>query len=214
MSCKQRGPWTDKEKQEPPDWQEAAHFLSDKYPGSRQRKAGKVRNLLCPNVTCCSWCSHYNKISLTGKRHSSCTRVVTLLTWVRTKPLLPSGRWSWDENQGLRPPNSSSPSDCSAPSFACPSSPAEAAYKAEMAGWHHRPNGHEFEQAPGVGDGQGGLACCGPRGCKESDTTERLNHITGLPKKVRAAAPLRFCLLSLSGSVLAEVNSHFTFLAS
>ena len=45
----------------------------------------------------------------------------------------------------------------------------------EMVGWHHRPNGHEFEQAPGVGDGQGGLACCSPWGCKESDMTERLN---------------------------------------
>ena len=45
----------------------------------------------------------------------------------------------------------------------------------EMVGWHHRLNGHEFEQAPGVGDGQGSLACCSPRGHKESDTTERLN---------------------------------------
>ena len=46
----------------------------------------------------------------------------------------------------------------------------------EIVGWHHRLNGHEFDiQAPGVGDGQGGLACCGPWGCKESDTTERLN---------------------------------------
>ena len=34
----------------------------------------------------------------------------------------------------------------------------------EMVGWHHQLNGHEFEQAPGVGGGQGGLACCGPRG--------------------------------------------------
>ena len=34
----------------------------------------------------------------------------------------------------------------------------------EMAGWHHRLDGHEFEQTPGVGDGQGGLACCGPWG--------------------------------------------------
>ena len=42
-------------------------------------------------------------------------------------------------------------------------------------GWHHRLNGYEFEQAPGVGDGQGGLACCSPWGRKESDTTERLN---------------------------------------
>ena len=40
----------------------------------------------------------------------------------------------------------------------------------EMVGWHHRFNGHEFEQALGVGDGQGGLACCSPWGCKEPDT--------------------------------------------
>ena len=45
----------------------------------------------------------------------------------------------------------------------------------EMAGWHHRLSGHEFEQASGVGDGQGSLACCSPWGCKESDTTEWLN---------------------------------------
>ena len=45
----------------------------------------------------------------------------------------------------------------------------------EMVGWHHRLNRHEFEQAPGVGDGQGSLAYCSPWGCKESDTTERLN---------------------------------------
>ena len=41
----------------------------------------------------------------------------------------------------------------------------------EMAQWHHRLNGHEFEQAPGIGDGQGGLACHSPWGRKESDTT-------------------------------------------
>ena len=45
----------------------------------------------------------------------------------------------------------------------------------EMAGWHHRLDGHEFEQAPGVGDGQGSLVCCSPWGHKESDMTERLN---------------------------------------
>ena len=43
----------------------------------------------------------------------------------------------------------------------------------KMVRWHHWFNGHEFERAPGVGDGQGSLACCSPRGCKESDTTER-----------------------------------------
>ena len=45
----------------------------------------------------------------------------------------------------------------------------------EMVGWHHRLNGHEFEQTPGVGDGQEGLACCSPWGSKEADMTEPLN---------------------------------------
>ena len=45
----------------------------------------------------------------------------------------------------------------------------------EMVGWHHQLNGQEFGQTPGAGDGQEGLACCGSWGCKESDTTERLN---------------------------------------
>ena len=45
----------------------------------------------------------------------------------------------------------------------------------EMVGWHHRLNGHEFEYSPGVGDGQGGLACCSPLGRKELDTTEQQN---------------------------------------
>ena len=47
----------------------------------------------------------------------------------------------------------------------------------EMVGWHHWLNGNEFEQAPGVGDGQGSLACYSPWGRKESDITERLNWI-------------------------------------
>ena len=45
----------------------------------------------------------------------------------------------------------------------------------EVVGWHHRRDGHEFEQALGAGDGQGGLACCDSWGRKESDTTARLN---------------------------------------
>ena len=46
----------------------------------------------------------------------------------------------------------------------------------EMVGWHHGLDGHEFEQALGVGERQGSLACCSPWGHKESDTTERLNN--------------------------------------
>ena len=45
----------------------------------------------------------------------------------------------------------------------------------EMAGWHHRLHRHEFEQALGVGDGQGGLVCCNPWGHKELDMIEQLN---------------------------------------
>ena len=48
----------------------------------------------------------------------------------------------------------------------------------EMVGLHHQFDGHEFEQSPGVGDGQGSLAYCSPWGCKESDTTEWLNWLT------------------------------------
>ena len=47
--------------------------------------------------------------------------------------------------------------------------------KGEMVVWHHLLNGHEFEEARGVGDEQGSLACCSPWGRRESDTTERLN---------------------------------------
>ena len=51
----------------------------------------------------------------------------------------------------------------------------------EMVGWHHQLNGHEFEQALGVGDGQGGLACSSPWGRKESDMTEQLSlHFTSI----------------------------------
>ena len=45
-----------------------------------------------------------------------------------------------------------------------------------MVRWHHRLNGHEFEQAPGDGEGQGSLACCSPWDRKELDTTEGLNN--------------------------------------
>ena len=46
----------------------------------------------------------------------------------------------------------------------------------KMVGWHHGLNGHEFEHAPGDGDGQGSLVCCSPWGHKESDMTKKLNN--------------------------------------
>ena len=47
----------------------------------------------------------------------------------------------------------------------------------EIVGWHHRHNGHESEQTPGDRRGEGSLACCSPRGCKELDTTEQRHNI-------------------------------------
>jgi len=46
-----------------------------------------------------------------------------------------------------------------------------------MVGWHHQLNGHEFEQVPGDGEGQGSLVCCSPWGHKESDTTEQQQNL-------------------------------------
>ena len=45
-----------------------------------------------------------------------------------------------------------------------------------MVEWHHRLNGHEFEQTPGDTEGQGSLVCCSPRSCKEQDTTQQLKN--------------------------------------
>ena len=52
-----------------------------------------------------------------------------------------------------------------------------------MVGWHYQLDGHEFEQALGVSDGQGSLACCSPWGRKELDTTEWLNRTKLKPRK-------------------------------
>ena len=80
----------------------------------------------------------------------------------------------------------------------------------EMVGWQHQLNGHESEQAPGVGDGQGNLVCCSPRGCKESDTTEWLKW-TELNQSILT---FYYCwrLLSVKGSISVSLNLHFVYL--
>ena len=60
----------------------------------------------------------------------------------------------------------------------------------EMVVWHHQLTGHEFEQAPGDGEGQGSLACCSPWGRKESDTTERLNNNNNILKTGKGSTPV------------------------
>ena len=65
--------------------------------------------------------------------------------------------------------------------------------KDEMVGWHHWLNGHESEQALGAGEGQGGLACCSPWGCKKSDTTERLNSNNIVTKTIWCVSVTQSC---------------------
>ena len=93
-----------------------------------------------------------------------------------------------------------------------------------MVGWHHRLNGHDFEQAPGVGDGQGGLVGCSPPGHKESDTIEQLNNNLGTrdpketPGRLQRSSPsgVRQCFHSrashLPMALLSSFHSPLPFL--
>ena len=69
----------------------------------------------------------------------------------------------------------------------------------EMIGWHDQLNGHEFEQAPGAGDGQGSLVCCSPWGCKESprlrdwtELTDRSYYLSVTSVHITVSRPLWF----------------------
>ena len=80
----------------------------------------------------------------------------------------------------------------------------------EMVGWHHRLNGHEFEQTPGDSEGQGSLACCSPWGCNESDMTQGLNSkkvycFSFLLFQLPIAALTSYCKLS------GQNNTDFLF---
>ena len=80
----------------------------------------------------------------------------------------------------------------------------------EMAGWHHRLDGHEFEWTPGFGDGQGGLMCCNSWGRKESDTTERV-YWTELPSNGSAMFVFRKREQWLCKWVLGIIAIFWTF---
>ena len=69
----------------------------------------------------------------------------------------------------------------------------------EMAGWHHRLNGHKFEQAPGVGDGQGILTCCSPWGCK---WLARLSDWTTTKQIHRIKSSILWCSLEFACDLL------------
>ena len=92
----------------------------------------------------------------------------------------------------------------------------------EMVGWHHWLNGHEFEQALVDGEGQGGLACCSPWGCKELDTTEQLNnsliwrwHFTALiDGQGPDFEPAKLTLLNTFFVLYCTIHSHTCYLPS
>ena len=87
----------------------------------------------------------------------------------------------------------------------------------EVVGWHHRLNEHEFEQAPGDGEGQGSLECCSPWGRKESDTSEQLNNNNWNQKILFLDVPLsRLCLIEevvqWLGTICDNMTSKYTTL--
>ena len=92
-----------------------------------------------------------------------------------------------------------------------------------MAGWHHRLDGREFGRTPGVGDGQGGLACCSSWGRKESDMTEQLNSTelkpTGaslLAQSVKSLPPMwetQIQSLGQEDPLEKDMATHFSILA-
>ena len=107
------------------------------------------------------------------------------LNWKEIKPVNPKGNQSWifigrtdveAETPILWPPDAKSQLIRKDPDTQKDWGQAEkGTTEDEMAGWHHRLNGHEFEQALGIGDGQGSLGCYSPWGHKESNMTEWLN---------------------------------------
>ena len=75
----------------------------------------------------------------------------------------------------------------------------------EFVGWHHQLDGHEFEQAPTVGDGEGSLACCSPSGLKELDTTERLNWKKKNLRHLKLMVLMLFYVWEDANSALTEI---------
>ena len=78
----------------------------------------------------------------------------------------------------------------------------------KVVGWHHQLDGHEFEQAPGIGEGQGSLACCSPWGCKESNTTEQLNWtvLAVLPAVLKGFSQYSFSTFTFQQSSMPKLQ--------
>ena len=124
-----------------------------------------------------NWCFWTVALEMTLKSPLDCKEI---------QPVHPKGNQSWiftgrpdaeDETSILWPPVAKSWLIWKDPDAGKDWGQEEKATTDEMVGWHHQLNGHEFEWTLGVGDGQGGLACCDSWGRKESDTTEQWTEL-------------------------------------
>ena len=79
----------------------------------------------------------------------------------------------------------------------------------EVVGWHHRLDGHEFEQTPGDGEGQGSLVCCSPWDCKESDMAEWLNNNKPFKSFYSQITPDLNCFKMILTGTRKNLNSHW-----
>ena len=81
----------------------------------------------------------------------------------------------------------------------------------EMVGWHPQLNGHEFEQTPGGGEGQGSRACCSPWGHKLLDTTEWLNNSNPFKQRFPIQSTFRTEMLPNEAEVLPKTFVYFDY---
>ena len=153
------------------------HYLADKGPSSKAMAFPVVM------YGCESWTTNKAECQRIDTFELWCWRsLLSPLNCKEIKAVSPKGNWKdwcWTEAPILWPPDSKNwllrkDSDAGKDQR----QEEKGMTEDEMVGWHHRLNGHEFEQAAGDGEGQGSLACCSPWGCKELDTAEQLNNIT------------------------------------
>ena len=174
-------------------------FQSLEYPEDDLHSILRIRDIILPTKVCLVkamvlpivMCG-YESLTIKKAEHQRidafelwCWRrlLKSPLDWKEIQPVNPKGNQSWifigrteAETPMLWPPDVKSWLIGKEPDAGQDwRQQEEGTTEDEMVGWHHWLNGHEFEQAPGVGDGQGSLPCCSPWGRKESDTTEWLN---------------------------------------
>ena len=145
-------------------------------------KVHKVKAMVFPVVIygCENWTIKKAEHQRTDAFKMWCWRRLLRVPWIARKSVNPKGNQPWifigrtdaeAEVPILGPPDVKSWLTGKDPDAAKDWGQEKGTTEDEMVGWHHRLNGHQFEQALGVGDGQGSLGCCSPWGRKEFDTT-------------------------------------------